>query len=130
MDFKEVYRIDQKFHCDPYGIYMFSGPEEDCSVTAFDTTDCSGLILTHLCSFLNGDIPLFLPEIKKVEDGTIFLENGEEIRVRGFGYLTSVKHLTDEEASKMQDEFLDWVVSKIDRSNELWGQTQDNLTDF
>ena len=117
MTFVKAYRINEKFHCDPYGIYLFSGPEDDCSITALDTTDDSGTILPSLCNFLNGDIPYFQPKISKVEKGRIILETGDEIRVRGWGYLTGLSEdclkLDDETAAKIQDQFFSWLVLKI-----------------
>lgn len=110
MDFKDIY-CKEKFHCDPMGVMMFANADE--SFTALDTTDDTGCVLESLCNFLNGDIPFFQPRIDKVKQGVIILETGDQISVRGRGYLKSVLKLNDNEIEKLQKQFLSWVVLKI-----------------
>ena len=45
-------------------------------------------------------------------DNQAFGINGLKFTVRGWGYLTGsgAKHLSDENAAKIQDDFMDWVI--------------------
>lgn len=125
--FHEIYKTDQKFHCDPYGIWMFSGPEGDCSLTALDNPeDFNGDVLISLCNFLNGDIPCFQPEVEKVEHEYIYLKACAEhqqvvFRVRGTGYIASRMKkwgLQIEDINRIQDEFAQWIADKIKKSQK------------
>lgn len=51
-------------------------------------------------------------------DNQEFSINGLKFRVRGWGYLTGsgAKRLSDENAAKIQDDFMDWVIKLF--SNE------------
>lgn len=118
-DFKQIYfngdEQNAKFHCDPYGIYMFAG--EDCSLTALEcVNDDTGDFLRSLCNYLNHELNVFQPKIEKVDGDSIFLENGIIFTARGWGYLTGVLKLSSEEAAKVQDEFIGWVVYRITNS--------------
>ena len=121
-DFVNIYlkgdKYHPKFHCDPYGIYMFAGDDTcDDNIMVLDChNDDSGCVLRSLCNYLNGNIPVFQPRIIGHHKDTIILETGWVIRARGWGYLTGVKHLSNEEAAKVQDDFIKWVVDRINGS--------------
>ena len=113
------------FQCDDYGIYMFASTD-DYSVTALDChTDDTGRILKSLCNFLNNETNIFQPKITKIvsdnNDCCFEIETGDVISVRSWGYLRGCKHLSDEKAAQFQDEFLKYVVDKINKAQEITG---------
>lgn len=122
--FHDIYRTDQKFHLDPCAIWMFSGPEDDCSVTAADCPgEDDGVILLALCKFLNGDISEFPFKIEKVEHEYIYLDTVPQqiLRIRGTGYIKSNREklgLEYEDTYTIQDEFAQWIADKIKKSQK------------
>lgn len=120
MNFKDIFK--PPYSTDDYGIYMFDADENICLDYTSDRTSYNGDILKQLCSFLNGDADAFKHEVKEVVTDAhncyFVLENNDIIGVRGWGYLTGVKHLSNKDAAKLQDDFLDYIVNKIKESQK------------
>ncbi len=135
MDFKKIYFKGEspKFHCDPYGIYIFTGEYADGDgLLALDTNLDDGYMMQSLCNFLNGELNVFQPRIKEVildnNDAAIVFEGDFEVRARGWGYLTGVKNLSNEEAAQVQNDFINWIVDKI--KNSFFEQQEENRDDI
>lgn len=120
MDFKDIFKAP--YHCDDYGIYMFAQDDVIALDYYSDRTSYDGDILKQLCALLNGESDTFEHKIKEyVKNATdcfIMLENSDVITVRSWGYLTGVKHLSNKDAAKVQDDFLDFVVNRIKESQK------------
>lgn len=111
------------YSTDDYGIYMFDADENICleynPATTYDET-----IIHQVAKILNGEDKWFPHDINKAtvvknaNDCFIMLENSDVITVRGWGYLTEVKHLSNKDAAKIQDDFLEFVVNKIKESQD------------
>lgn len=110
MTAKEVYR--PPFHQD--GVYIWSADD----VMAIMATDCMNdpeKLIARTCQILND-------EVKSNGNPNITYANGEILNgaqvllvIRGFGHLTGTGglNLTLEAALKIQDEFGEWVASKL-----------------
>lgn len=119
MDFKDIFK--PPFSTDDYGIYMFDANNNIC-LDYNPATTYNETIIHQIAKILNGEDTLFSYNINKATvtknttDCFIMFENGDVITVRSWGYLTGVKHLSNKDAAKVQDDFLDWVVNKIKES--------------
>lgn len=120
MDFKEIFKTP--FYTDDYGLYVFDKDSNICLDYYSDRIDYNPDITKQLCALLNGESDTFEHKIKEhvknVTDCFIMLENGDVITVRGWGYLIGVLKLSNKDASKVQDDFLDWIVNKIKESQK------------
>ena len=115
MDFKDIFKAP--FSTDDYGLYIYDKDSNICLDYYSNRIDYNPDITKQLCALLNEESKAFEHKIKEViknaNDCFIMLENGDTITVRGWGYLTGVKHLSNKDAATVQDSFLDWVVNKI-----------------
>lgn len=120
MDFKDIFK--PPFSTDDYGIYMFAQDDIIALDYYSDRTPYDGDILKQLCALLNGESDTFEHKIKEyvknANDCFVMLENGDVITVRSWGYLTGVLKLSNKDAAKVQDAFLDWIVDKIKESQK------------
>lgn len=118
MDFKEIFKAP--YSTDDYGVYMFAQDDIIALTYYSNRTSYDGDILKQLCAFLNEESDIFEHKIKEYaqtpDDCFIMFENGDIIAVRSWGYLTGVLKLSNKDAAKIQDDFLDWVVNKIKES--------------
>lgn len=109
LDFKEVWKAP--FHSN--GLYIYS------SNSVMTATNFSGEkgeeVLSNICKALNGE------EIDKYEnvnvDGCELTINGVFIVIRGWGHLIGVGglHLHPDEAAKVQDKFIKYIIDKISK---------------
>lgn len=115
MDFKDIFKAP--YSTDDYGLYVFDKEDNICLDYYSDRIDYNPDITKQLCSLLNGESDTFEHKIKEyvknANDCFIILENSDVITVRGWGYLTGVLKLSNKDAAKIQDDFLDWVINKI-----------------
>lgn len=115
MNFKDIFKAP--FATDDYGLYVFDKEFNICLDYYSSRIDYNPDITKQLCALLNGESDTFEHKIKEyVKNATdcfVMLENGDTITVRSWGYLTGVLKLSDKDAAKIQDDFLDWVVNKI-----------------
>lgn len=115
MDFKDIFKAP--FSTDDYGLYVFDKDSNICLDYYSSRIDYNPDTTKHLCALLNGESDTFEHKIKEyVKNATdcfIMLENSDVIAVRGWGYLTGVLTLSNIDASKIQDDILDWVINKI-----------------
>lgn len=120
MDFKDIFK--PPFSTDDYGLYVFDKESNICLDYSSDRDDYNPNILKQLCMLLNEESDTFEYKIaeyvKNATDCFIALENGDTIIVRGWGYLTGVLKLSNKDAGKVQDDFLDWIISKIKESQK------------
>lgn len=120
MDFKDIFK--SPFSTDDYGLYVFDKESNICLDYSSDRDDYNPNILKQLCALLNGESDTFKHKIKEyvknANDCFVMLENGDVITVRSWGYLTGVKHLSNKDAAKVQDDFLDFVVNRIKESQK------------
>lgn len=109
LDFKEIWKAP--FHSDE--LYIFSSNNV---MTAANFSEEKGEeILSNICKALNGE------EAYKYEnvnvDGCELTINGVLIVIRGWGHLTGVGglHLHPDEAAKVQDKFIKYIIDKISK---------------
>lgn len=119
MSFKDVYKWG--FFTDPYGIYIFCGENGDASLTALDTegnTEEDFGFMKDLCRVLNGEYVDREFDVKTDYAGVIEFWGEAPIRARGWGYLRSrFLNLTERELAEIQDQFIEWVLLKIELNN-------------
>lgn len=108
IDFKEVWKAP--FHSD--GLYIFSG-NNVMAATNFNDDDKGIKILNDICDALNGKEITKYNNIQ-VNDCALTIDECL-IVIRGWGHLTGIGglHLEPEEAVKVQDEFIKYIVNKI-----------------
>lgn len=107
IDFKEVWKAP--FRNDGLYIWSFNNV-----MTATNIAGKKGKkVLQDICDALNGGK---ISGYKDIEvDGCELTINGCLIRIRGWGYLIGIGglRLKPEEAVKVQDEFINYIVDKI-----------------
>lgn len=98
------------FRSDDYGIYVFTGDNQ----TTFNwMCDLGEELRQRIISKLNGDPQENLGFTDVTRDSETILISGQEILlVRGWGYLKSCG-LSPDEAIKVQDSLLDYVVETL-----------------
>lgn len=91
-----------------YSPYIYS----DNNVTVATCFDEETLV--NVCNLLNDKGGTAYKEVEIRGKGMLMLGNIPFV-VRGWGHLTGVRalNLSDKEASKIQDEFIEWIISKI-----------------
>lgn len=120
MDFKDIFK--PPFSTDDYGLYVFDKDFNICLDYHSNRIDYNPDITKQLCALLNRESDTFEYKIKEnVQNATdcfIMLENGDVITVRAWGYLIGVLKLSNKDAAKIQDDFLDYIVNKIKESQK------------
>ena len=110
MDFKEVYK--PPFSVDKMGFYGFSS-NGTTTFTAFGSVAQKNLV--KVVELLNGErTDKFKKDDVIVKKDKLFI-GGDVILVRGWGKLIGVGglNLPPQEAAKLQDDFIAWVVENI-----------------
>lgn len=111
MTFKEAYKLPFHEYLDWMYVLSANGTKV---FTAF--SPAAKGILRNIVNILNGEgtTPKYDRKFIKV-DRDMILINGETILVRGWGKLTGCGGfgLKREEAARIQDEFISWVISQI-----------------
>jgi len=122
MGFKEIYKAP--FFADPYGMYIFGtdDPKDKSVVTALDITEWSERgekMMKDLARLLNGEKVDTIFEPVSCEHDIITLSIGTQIRVRGWGFMSSRHNLDNEEMCKIQDNFAKWVAYKMMENDKI-----------
>lgn len=110
MDFKEVYQAPFKMDdCGMYGICA----NDTKAFTAFSSDARKELV--KIVDLLNGNGEKYKKEDIVVEKGPKLMVKGHLIIVRGWGRLIGFGGLglSAQEAVKIQDDFVNWVVETI-----------------
>jgi hypothetical protein len=114
MNFKEIFKAP--FSTDDYGLYVFDKDSNIC-LDYSNKIDYNPNITKQLCALLNGESVTFEYKlkayVKNATDCFIMFENGDVITIRGWGYLTGVKRLSNKDATAVQDSFFDYIINKI-----------------
>jgi hypothetical protein len=110
MDFKEVYQPPIKM--DEYGMYGICANGTK-ALTAF--SDDARKELVRIVGLLNGNGEKYKKEDIFVDKGAKLMVKGHLIIVRGWGRLIGFGGLglSVKEATKIQDDFINWVVETI-----------------
>ena len=74
--------------------------------------------MKDLCRVLNGEYVDRKFDVKNDYAGVIEFWGEAPVRARGWGYLRSrFLNLTERELAKIQDQFIEWVLLKIELNN-------------
>lgn len=104
--FYDVYK--RPFITDGYFIYA----QNDYDIMALDCPDeMNEDLIREICAVINGGTGHHIG-VKSVKNEIITLDNGNELRVRGWGYLTS-HNIPSRVAAQMQDDFAKWVAEQL-----------------
>lgn len=106
MTFKEAYK--GPFHHDiPYIRCVDNN-------MAFTVLTEDEKLLDDICEKLNGNSTITIPNLT-IDDCYICVNNKRILMVRGWGYLTGIGglNLNPQEASKIQDDFLQWTFETL-----------------
>lgn len=116
MDFKEIYKLPFRIIID--GMCAMSSNNVK-TFTAFDPA--SQVELKRIIDILNGDSTIKYDRNSiRAEKDAIYVNKESIILVRGWGYLTGSGGLgmNPNDAAKLQDEFIEWIVDTISEDRE------------
>ena len=110
MDFKEVYK--GPFNTDKYcPVYIWSSNEVMSLMIEID--DFDNEFIYELVNKLNGQSYKTFNVERDYEDAVRLVINGKPFLVRGWGHLTGTLNLSNEEAAKIQDDFINWIIEVL-----------------
>lgn len=109
MEFNDIYK--PPFRCESG--FLWSS-DNVMSLMAINYEDCkTDAMLSRLASILNGESMPNRVNIVVYDAPEIYINGTPTLVIRGFGHLTSVLGLTEQQACKIQDDFGNWIVQKL-----------------
>ena len=116
MDFKEIYKLPFRVIIDGMCAMSANGVK---TFTAFDPA--SQKELKRIIDILNGDSTFKYDRNSiKAEKDVIYINKESIVLVRGWGHLTGSGGLgmKPNDAAKLQDEFIEWIINTISEDRE------------